>query len=56
MKHPESVGESQMIRGDNLPIVDLKHYNSEGKVAHYVRSNQVIGDVTEGKKITEVEI
>ena len=52
----ESEGESQIIRGDNLPIVDLKNYNTEGKDAHYVQINQIIGTVTEGKKITEETI
>ena len=46
----ESEGESQIIRGDNLRIVDLKNYNTEGKEAHYVQINQIIGTVTEGKK------
>ena len=27
----ESEGESQIIRGDNLAIADLKNYNTEGK-------------------------
>ena len=47
---PEKEGESQIIRGDNLPIVDLKNYNTEGKEAHYVQINQTIGVVTEGRK------
>ena len=38
----ESEGESQVIRGDNLPIVDLKNYNTEGKEAHYVQISQII--------------
>ena len=53
---PESEGESQIIRGDNLPIFDLKNYNTEGKEAHYVQINQIFGVVTEGKKITEETI
>ena len=28
---PESEGESQIIRGDNFPIDDLKAFNSQGK-------------------------
>ena len=56
LNHPESEGESQIIRGDNLPIVDLKNYNTEGKEAHYVQVNQIIGAVTEGKKATEETI
>ena len=49
----ESERESQIARWDNLPFVDLKNYNTEGKEAHYVQINQIIGTVTEGKKITE---
>ena len=56
MNDSESEGESQIIRGDNLPIVDLKNYNTEGKEAHYVQINQIIGVVTEGKKATEETI
>ena len=52
----ESEGESQVIRGDNLPIVDLKNYNTEGKEAHYVQINQIIGAITEGKKLAEETI
>ena len=53
LNDPESEGEKQIIRGDDLPIVDLKNYNTEGKEAHYVQINQIIGVVTEGKKATE---
>ena len=53
MNDSESEGESQIIRGDNLPIVDLKNYNTEGQEAHYVQINQIIGVFTEGKKATE---
>ena len=52
----ESEGESQIIRGDNLPLADLKNYNMEGKEGHYVQINQIIGTVTEGKKIAEETI
>ena len=45
----ETKRESQIIRGDNLSIVDLRKYNTEGKEAHYVQINQIIGAVTEGK-------
>ena len=48
----ESEGESQLFRGDNLPIVDLNNFNTEGKEAHYVQINHKIGTVTEGKKVT----
>ena len=56
MNDSESEGESQIICGDNLPIVDLKNYNPEGKEAHYVQINQIIGVDTEGKKATEETI
>ena len=56
MNNSESEGESQIIRGDNLPMVDLKNYNTEGKEAHYVQINQIIGVVTEGKQATEKTI
>ena len=46
----ESKGDSQIIRGDNLPIVDLMNYNTEGREANYVQINQIIGAVTEEKK------
>ena len=56
MNDSESEGESQIIRGDNLPIVGPKNYNTEGKEAHYVQINQIIGVVTEGKKATKETI
>ena len=52
-KDSESEGESQVTEGYNLPIVDLKNYNTEGKEAHYVQINQIIGAITEGKKLAE---
>ena len=52
----ESEGENQVIRGDNLPIVDLKNYNTDGKEAHYVQINQIIGAITEEKKLAEETI
>ena len=56
LNDPESEGESQILRGDNLPIVDLKNYNTEGQEAHYVQINQIIGLGTEGMKTTEETI
>ena len=56
IKDQEDEGESQIKRGDNLPIVDLKNYNTEGKEAHCVQINQINGVVTEGKKATEKTI
>ena len=52
----ESEGESQVVRGDNFPIVDLKAYNTEGKEAQFIHINQVIEKVTGNQKITEETI
>ena len=52
----ESGGESQVIRGDNFPIVDLKAYNTEGKEAQFIQINQVIEKVTGNQKNTEETI
>ena len=50
---PESESESQIIRGDNFPIVDLKAYNTEGREAQFIQINQVIDKMTGDKKATE---
>ena len=52
----ESECESQIIRGDNFPIVDLKAFNTEGKEAQFIEINQVIDKVTGNKKVTEETI
>ena len=52
----ESEGESQVIRGDNFPIVDLKAYNNEGKEAQFIQVNQVIEKVSGNQKNTEETI
>ena len=44
------------MRGDNLPIVDLSKYNTEGKQAHYIQINHIVGKLTTNKKITEEHI
>ena len=43
--------ESQIIRGDNFPIVDLKAFNTEGKEAQFIQINQVIDKATGTKKL-----
>ena len=45
--------ESQVIQGDNFPIVDLKAYNTKGKDAQFIQLNQVFEHVTGDKKSTE---
>ena len=52
----ESEGESQIIRGDNFPIVDLKAYNTEGKEAQFIQINQVLEKVTGNQKNTKETI
>ena len=49
----ESEGESEIIRGDNFPIVDPKAYYTEGKGVQFIQINQIIGKVTSEKKSTE---
>ena len=44
------------MRGDNLPIVDLSKYHTEGKEAHYIQINHTVGRLTENKKMTEENI
>ena len=44
------------MRGDNLPMVDLSKYNTEGKQAHYIQINHIVGKLTSNKKITEEHI
>ena len=53
---PESEGESQIVRGDNFPIVDLKTYNTEAKEAQFIQRNQVLDKITGDKKTTEETI
>ena len=52
----ESEGESQVIRGDNFPIVDLKAYNTEGKEAQFIQINQIIEKTTGNQKNTKETI
>ena len=49
----ETEGESQIIRGDNFPIVDLKAYNTEGKEAQFIQINQVIENLWKNGKPKE---
>ena len=44
------------MRGDNLPIVDLSKYNTEGKEAKYIEINHIFGKLTANKKATEDHI
>ena len=51
-----SEDESQIIGGDNFPIVDLRAFNTEGKEAQFIQINQVMDKSTGNKKTTEETI
>ena len=56
-QEPEDTEEDSVImRGDNLPIVNLSKYNTEGKEAKYIQINHIVGNLTANKKITEDNI
>ena len=42
--------------GDNLLIVDLTKYNTDGKEAKYIQINHIVGKLTPNKKATEEHI
>ena len=39
-----------IMRRGNLPIVDLSKSLTDGKEAHYIHINQLVGRLTENKK------
>ena len=56
-QEPEDTEEDSIrMRGDNLPIVNLSKYNTEGKEAKYIQINHIVGNLTANKKITEDNI
>ena len=56
-QEPEDTEEdSVLLRGDNLSIVDLSKYNTDGKEAKYIQINHIVGKLTANKKITEENI
>ena len=52
-EQPETEEHSLILRRDNLPIVDLSKFNTEGKEAHYIQTNHIVGKLSGNKKITE---
>ena len=44
------------MRGDNLSIVGLSKYHTDGKEAHYIQINHIVGRITENKLLTEENI
>ena len=45
--------DSVIMRGDNLPFVDLSKHHTDGKKAHYIQINHIVARTTENKKLTE---
>ena len=56
LENNETEEESRTMRGDNLPIVDLTKYKTEGKEAKYIQINHILGKLTTNKKATEDHI
>ena len=56
LKNNETEEDSIIMRGDNLPIVDLTKYNREGKEAKNIQINHIVGKLTANKKATEDHI
>ena len=52
-EQPETEEDSVIMRGDNLPLVDLSKFNTDGKEAHYIQINHIVGQLSGNKKITE---
>ena len=50
-QEPEDTEENSVVlRGENLPIVDLSKYNTDGKEAKYIQINHIVGKLTSEKK------
>ena len=52
----ETEEDSVIMRGDNLPIVDLTKYNTDGRQAKCIQINHIVGKLTTNKKVTEDHI
>ena len=52
----ETEDDSVIMRCDNLPIVDLSKYITDGKEAKYIQINHIVGKLTTNKKVTEDHI
>ena len=52
-EQPETEEDSIIMRRDNLPIVDLSNFNTDGKKTHYILINLIVGKLSGNKKITE---
>ena len=56
IENTETEEDSVIMRGKNLPIVDLSKYNTDGKEAKYIQINLIVGKLTSNKEITEEHI
>ena len=52
----ETEEDSVIMRGDNLPIVDLSKYNTDRKEGKFIQIIHIVGKLTTNKKITEDHI
>ena len=52
-QQPETEEDSVFMRKDNFPIVDPSKFNTDGKEAHYIQINHIVGKVSGNKKVTE---
>ena len=52
----ETEEDSVIQRGNDLPIVDWSEFNTEGKEAHYIQIDPIVGKLSGNKKITEETI
>ena len=55
-ENAETDEDSVIMRGDNLQIVDLSKYKTEGNEAHYIQINHIVGKLTSNIKITKEHI
>ena len=44
-EQPQTEEDSVIMRGDNLPKMDLSKFNTDGKEAHYIQINHIVGKV-----------
>ena len=56
LENNETEEDSVVMPGDNLPIVDLSKYNTEGKETKYIQIKHIVGKLTTNKKATEDHI
>ena len=56
IENAETEEHSVIMRGDNLPIVNLSKDNTDGKEAKFIHIYHIVGKLTSNKKITEEHI